>query len=403
MKYNKPKLFYYRTAQAISWLVATFIFRRKIIRNEIKGKSGPFVVIANHEASLDFVNLIGLTNRPMTFVISNSFYNTLPVKGFLKKLAVIPKQQFQTTISDLKAMKSVINAGQPLVIYPAGLMSEDGISTPIPAATYKFLKWLNADVYAAKTSGTYFAMPKWSKGFRPGNTYLDVYKLFSKEELVNTKLSDIKQKTERALLFDAYREQEELRVKYMNNSDMNGLEHVLYMCPNCRREFSMMVKNKNTIQCTRCGFRQVSDEYAFMRKVSDIGSEIRYVSDWSRFIYNDLKAKIAKGKENVLSSTARIHMIDYKKRKFAEAGSGIITLSSDGFHIKGHINGNSTDMRISIANIPTLPFIPGRYFEIQDKSDTYRCIPDDGRLVMKYINMLKIFYELEHKPSTAEI
>ena len=178
MKYRKPNWFCYRIAQIVSWFVAAVLFRRKILRNEIKGVKGPFVVIANHEAALDFVNLIGTTYRRMTFVISKSFFSTLPIQGFLKKLGVIPKQQFQTSADDLKRMKRVVDAGQPVVIYPAGLMCEDGMSTPIPAATYKFLKWLGVDVYVARTQGTYFVMPKWSKKMRPGRTYIDIYKLF---------------------------------------------------------------------------------------------------------------------------------------------------------------------------------------------------------------------------------
>jgi hypothetical protein len=51
----------------------------------------------------------------------------------------------------MKKMKAVVEAGQPLAIYPAGLMCEDGLSTPIPKATYKFLKWMNVDVYMART------------------------------------------------------------------------------------------------------------------------------------------------------------------------------------------------------------------------------------------------------------
>ena len=77
-------------------------------RNEIKGKKGPFVIIANHQAALDFVNLIGASQRLMTFVVSDSFYNTLPVKGIMTKIKVIPKQQFQTTVTDLKKMKTAI-------------------------------------------------------------------------------------------------------------------------------------------------------------------------------------------------------------------------------------------------------------------------------------------------------
>jgi len=50
-------------------------------------------------------------------------------------------------------------------------------------------------------------------------------------------------------------------------------------------------------------------------------------------------------------------------------------------------------LNVSIVNVPSLPFGPGRYFEIQDGEIIYRCCPDDGRIVMKYINMLKILYE----------
>lgn len=242
MHYKKPNWFFYKLAQFVSFFVARFIFKRKLIRNEIKNAKGPFVVIANHQAAYDFVNLIGVTNRRMSFVISNSFYQSLPIKWLLDKLAVLPKQQFQTSVSDMKKMKAVIDAGEPLVIYPAGLMCEDGLSTPIPAATYKLFKWLNVDVYMAKTSGTYFAMPKWTKGFRSGKTTLDIYKLFSKEELNNLEPLDIRRKTEQALLFDAYREQEELMFKYENGNNLLGLEKVLYICPHCKKEFSIAVK-----------------------------------------------------------------------------------------------------------------------------------------------------------------
>ena len=137
MAYQKPDLFRYRITQGLSNIVAACVFRRRILRNEIKDAEGPYVVIANHQAALDFVNLIGATRRPMSFVISKSFFSTLPIRGWMEKMGVIPKQQFQTAVSDMKKMRSVIEAGQPLVIYPAGLMCEDGLSTPIPAATYR--------------------------------------------------------------------------------------------------------------------------------------------------------------------------------------------------------------------------------------------------------------------------
>lgn len=401
MRYTKPNLFIYRLAQVISWFVATFIFRRKILRNEIKGKQGAYVVIANHQAAYDFVNLIGLTHRPMTFVISSSFYNSLPIKGLLDKMGVIPKQQFQTSVRDMKKMKSVIAKEQPLVIYPAGLMCEDGLSTPIPAATYKFLKWLGTDVYVTRASGTYFAMPKWSKGMRPGRTYMDVYKLFSKEDLETLDVEQIREKTDEALLFDAYREQEKLRVRYKNNSNIEGLEHVLYMCPYCEREFAMEVRDGSALRCTCCGYEEVSDEYALLHKTSQNGEELRYVSDWSKLILECLKKRVEQGDDNGLSCRTGIHMVDPEKSKFREVGSGTLSLTKERICLEGTIHGESVSIEVPVASIPTLPFGPGKYLEVQQGDAIYRCALEDGRQVMKFINLVKIFHEMSCASETS--
>jgi len=392
---NRQSLAWYRAVQVISWAVARFVFRRKIIRNEIKGKKGPFVVIANHQAAYDFINLIGVTGTPMVFVISNSFYNALPIKGILNKLGVIPKQQFQTTVQDMKRMKAVIDEEKPLVIYPAGLMCEDGLSTPIPTATYKFLKWLGADVYVARTYGTYFAMPKWTKGMRAGETRLDVYQLFTKEQLAELDADAIRERTEQALLFDAYREQEELQVKYRKNDNIEGLENVLYMCPHCKTEFSMRVRDKNTIFCENCGYTQQSDDYAFLHHRGEIGEEIRYVSDWSRLIYRELKGKIQQEGEVPLSASAQIHMLEENKNGFAPVGAGTVCLLRDRFVIRADICGELREVEVPTASFASLPFSPGKYLEIQDGKEIYRCVLDDGKLVMKFINLVKIYYELK--------
>ena len=109
MNYKKPNIFFYRLTQGLAWFIATFVFHRKFVRNEIKGKKGPFVVIANHQAKLDFTTLIGATSRPMSIVVSNSFYQSMPIKKLLDYLGMIPKQQFQTTITDLKNAENLVN------------------------------------------------------------------------------------------------------------------------------------------------------------------------------------------------------------------------------------------------------------------------------------------------------
>ena len=291
-------------------------------------------------------------------------------------------------------MKETIDDGRILVIYPAGLMCEDGLSTPIPEATYKFLQWIKADIYVAKTSGTYFVTPKWSKKKRPGRTYLDIYKLFSKEEIAEMDVDLIKVRTDEALLFDAYREQEQLHVKYKKGDNIEGIENVLYMCPHCKSEFSIKVRNKNVIYCTECGYELLSDKYGFLHKENGEDEIRRYVSDWSSVIYDELKARAEEDLELSMTAKTKFLLLDSEKNKFAEVGVGEITLTRSAFIISGIINGEKTELSVPTASFASLPFIPGKYLDIQSGQTSYRCALERGELVMKFINLVKIFYEM---------
>ncbi len=391
--YRKPGFFSYTLARIASFFVSSFVFRRRFLRNELKDVRGPCVVIANHQAALDFVNLIGASRRRMSFVISNSFYRSLPLRKIMDRMGVIPKQQFKTSVNDMKKMKAVIDNGEILVIYPAGLMCEDGLSTPIPAATYKFLKWLNADVYMARTEGSYFVMPKWTSGFRPGRTYMDIYRLFDKETLASMDPAEVRERADPALLFDAYREQEDLRVRYAHNDDIRGLENVLYLCPRCRREFTMEITGTSTIRCRECGYEETADALGFLHAANGIEPELRYASDWSTWEQQLIREHLEKEPDYCLSAPTAIHMIDPAHNRFTEAGRGQVTLRRDGFRLEGQIRGEEISLNISIANVPALPFSPGKRIELQDGPTIYRCVLDDGKLAMKFIHVLKAFYQ----------
>ena len=107
-KQTKPSKLCYAIARLACRPFSARIFKRKFYRNELKGVKGPFVVVANHQTALDFVNLIDASDVPLSFVLSHAFYHTLPIRGFLSRMGVIPKQQFQTAVADLYAMKAAV-------------------------------------------------------------------------------------------------------------------------------------------------------------------------------------------------------------------------------------------------------------------------------------------------------
>ncbi len=393
MAYRQPNVFFYRVTQAVSAVVSNLIFCNKFKRNEIKGKKGPFVVIANHQAALDFVNLIGATKTPMHFVISNAFYSTLPIKGIMDRIGVIPKQQFQTAVKDLKRIKEALNNGTPVVIYPAGLMCEDGLSTPIPKATYKFIKWLGVEVYGARCEGSYFVSPKWCKGFRPGRTYMDIYRLFTKEELEGASLEEIAIKADEILKFDAYADQQENKVKYVGGRNIRGLEKVLYACPECKEEFGIYLKDSHSLKCKACSFEVTADKYGFFDKAPYTAA------NWSKIIYREYKNSIINGIQGDFGLEVQVCTLN--KGKFKAAGQGYAAIETEHLTLKGNFDGRDRDIKLSVSNIPTLPFKPGKCFDIQVDNEILRCYPKDGREVMKFINLLKIQSSLTGEKNEA--
>lgn len=400
-KKKKINKLYYALMKVPAGFVGRVIFKRKFLRNEIKDVQGAAVVIGNHQAALDFTTLVTATKRQMTFVISDSFYNTLPFKKYMNRIGVIPKQQFQTSLNEVSRMRATVKDGGILMVYPAGLMSEDGLSTPIPATTYKFLQWLGADVYAARTSGTYFCTPKWSKKMHPGRTYMDVYKLIDKDELAAMSEAEIKERVDGALLFDAYREQETLMVKYKGASNIEGLENVLYACPHCEREFTVRAKDKSTLYCTACGFAHTADDYGFLHNTGSVGDEIRYVSDWSRLIYERTRKLIVAGEVSTLSAETKLQTILHKKKKYVDVGCGTVTLTPEKFIIEGTVSGEEIRREIPLSSFASIPFKPGCRIEVQDGNTTYRCVLTDGRLAAKFVNMVELFYEKNHSAAAC--
>ena len=378
----------YRFVQFLAWFPATFLFGRRVRRNEIRDLAGPFCVIANHECAMDFVNLIGLCRRPMRFVISYCIYNTLPLRGIVSRLGLIPKQQFQTKPTDLLEMRRTVQDGEPLVIFPAGLMCEDGLSTPIPTATGKFLKWLDVDVYAARTTGAYFVQPKWAKKKRPGRTYLDVYKLLGREELAALDEAAVMDRVNAALLFDAYREEEENAIANPRNRQIEGLHNVLYQCPHCLSEGSTETA-RDTIRCRVCGFEERSDAMGLLHKTGGPGEELRYVSDWSRLIREETRRQLDAGELTELSCRAVVRLLDLEKGRFEDASRGTLTLGPKGFRFEGA----PLNFTVPIAALPTLPFRPGHHIELQKGDTIYRCVPDEPQCLMKFVNYVELTYE----------
>ena len=391
----KPNLFVYAILRIGSWFMSRIFYNVKIVKNETKGVKGPFVVIQNHESKMDFYTSYCAVNRVSHVVISNSFYQTSKIRKYMDKSGVIPKQQFQTSIGDLKKMKSSLEQGRPLIFYPQGLMSEDGIATAVPKATGKALKWFNQDVYIANISGTYLSNPKWSKIKRRGKPTLSITKLFSKDDLMKLEVEEIDRIIEEKLYFDAYQNQENNRVIYKKGDLIEGLHLPLYKCPKCEKEFTVKT-SKNKIYCTHCGNKGFADKLGFLYPETKEDIIFKHPSDWSRYLQKGLKDEIENDINYSIKDYAKLEILNYDTHKFENNGECEVELDNSGYTLKYHKNNELVIKHFDTTNIYLLPFDSGNYFELQDKLDIYRIYLHHPEQTSKWMNINKTYYRIKN-------
>ena len=86
--------------------------------------------------------------------------------------------------------------------------------------------------------------------------------------------------------------------------------------------------------------------------------------------------------------------VNKKKNKFTDAGSGTLAYRDGHLYLEGKLHGEDFKLAVTANTFASLPFKPGKHIEVQNGADIYRCVLEDGRLAMKFINLIKINYEL---------
>ncbi|MBR6737243.1 MAG: 1-acyl-sn-glycerol-3-phosphate acyltransferase [Clostridia bacterium] len=394
--YKKPNPIYYGVLKMVSCLASKFVYNLTVEKNELKGtKPCKRVIICNHESQIDFLGLYHAIPGRAHMVMSNSFLRSIKIMPIMESAGCIGKNQFQTTVADMRAMRNVLDNNGQLIFYPAGLMTEIGTPTPIPLATGKTLKWFDCDIYVAKINGTYLTSPKWATVKRRGKTTLNVYKLYDKETLANTPAEEVYNTVCSHLYFNAYETSLNNKIAYKNGNNVEGLENVLYTCPHCKEEFSIKVKNKNTLYCEKCGYEAVSNNYGTFKQSGKLPLIYQMPPDWHAFIESEVLKEVLKPNFK-LETNAEVHKINDKKHCFETVGFATVTLDKENFLINGNLNGEDVNLTIWAGNFPITPFKPGKHFEIQNGKDIFRIYPENPKVVMKWIFALKNIYKISH-------
>ncbi len=233
----------------------------------------PYVVVANHAGFADVGGLMMLAKPHYPNFIA-SITQIVKWPKLIYNLGVLPKKQFTVDTSLVRDIKYVLSQNRSVAIFPEAKLSVVGTPSPIKPAIAKLIKLLKVPLVTVCFSGNYVHQPRWAKTKRFCPMTAQVKVAVTAEEIATITVDEIYNRILQNLSYDDYQYQLDNGIEIRDDHLCEGLEGVLYKCPNCGEEFAMTAHG-NKLQCAKCGSIVTQNEFGAL-----VGGKFDKVTDW---------------------------------------------------------------------------------------------------------------------------
>ncbi len=221
-----------------------------------KYKNTPIMVVSNHASRMDYAfAVMALKGRRTNFVAAENEFHRSHLQGVFKFGQVIPKKNFVPDITTIKGMTRILKKEKNgcVCIYPCGMSTASGAQQPSMLGSAKMLKKFGVPVLGIRVHGGYLLSPKFDVKERYGKIKVELFELFSPEQLQQLDEDAIQEQLDNALFTDDFEwnATEQHSYKAVDGNAKN-LHQILYKCPVCGEEMQMEGKG-DTIICLNCG------------------------------------------------------------------------------------------------------------------------------------------------------
>ena len=280
----------------------------------------PYIVVANHASFVDVAGIIASTYpNCASFVISVTQLVQWP--SLIKSMGVLPKKQFTVDTSLIRDIKYVLSKNRPVVIYPEAKLSVVGTQNIIKPAIAKLIKMLKVPLVTVCFNGNYLHKPRWAKSKRKVPVRLDVKVAVDESEVASISVDEIHRRIVENLTCDDYAYQLENNIEIDAPDLAEGLEHILYKCPECGEEFAMTARG-NTLTCTKCGSAVTQNKLGQL-----IGCRFDKVTDWYDWQRECVKSEIS---NPMYSFSGYFRAEKLVKKKYVDMGEAEIVHDAKG-------------------------------------------------------------------------
>ncbi len=263
--------------------IIKLIYGFKCKKMKIK-KGEKYIVLANHQTTLDPVFVGAGFSKPLYFVANDDLLHL----NFLSKLltycfGIIGKSKGKSDFMTVKTMLQVLKENGSVCVFPEGNRTFSGDLCYINPAITKFVKSAKTPVVLYNIEGGYGADPRWSLKKRKGHFVGYVKRILSVEELANMTLEEVHQ----TIIDELNVQDAPSKYEYKSKQKAEKIERVLYICPECNTKHEL-VSNGNTFTCKACGSTWEYTQNLTITKDNEL-YKFPTVSKWYNYQLEDIR------------------------------------------------------------------------------------------------------------------
>ncbi len=146
---------------------ATVFFDFKIVNRRRAWVDGGAIYVCNHQSYLD-PPLLGLISQDPPYFLGRKTLFTKKTNWFFYGAHTVPVDLEGSSMSGLKTLIRLVNAGRKVVIFPEGARSLDGKLQPAKPGVSLIIRQCNVPVVPMRLFGAYNCLPRGSKSLSLG-------------------------------------------------------------------------------------------------------------------------------------------------------------------------------------------------------------------------------------------
>lgn len=291
----KPNVFF-RTLLKLVCLPDMLLTKCKVnkIGMENLKKNEPCLFLMNHSSFLDLkIAMSALYPRPVNIVTTSDAF--IGKNWLMKQLGCISVHKFMANsrlirdmVYALKKLKSSV------LMYPEAGYSIDGTTTVLPESLGKCVKMLGVPMVMITAYGAYTHQPLYNYlKKRKTPVWADMEYVLSPEQISQMSADEINTVIEKCFSFDNFRWQKEHQIIIDETDRADGLNKILYKCPNCYAEGQTKGAGVS-LTCNSCGKEYELTELGEM-KAKQGETEISHIPAWYCWERQCVREELEKG------------------------------------------------------------------------------------------------------------